>query len=301
MRRRTEQSYRERILRVLVHIQGRLSEAVSLDDLAAVAHFSPYHFHRIFRGMVGESVMEHVRRLRLERAAHRLRFGDEPVTRIAFDAGYETHEAFTRALGARFGAPPSQFREARRPPWLNAPSDIHYNPDGRLNDFQPLQPGGSPVDVRIETIPVLRVAFMRHTGPYQDVKDTWAKLMAWAGPRGLLAGKPQILGVPHDDPEVTPPDKVRYDACIVVDDRIRPEGEVGVQHVGGGEYVVATHSGPYRTVGETFARICGEWLPGSGRELRAAPPLLIPRNSPAEAAPEDLLTDVCMPLEPVGA
>jgi AraC family transcriptional regulator len=301
MHRRTEQSYRERILRVLVHIQHHLSDAVSVDDLAAVAHFSPYHFHRIFRGMVGETVMDHVRRLRLERAAHRLRFGDEPVTRVAFDAGYETHEAFTRAFGARFGASPSRFRETRRPPWINAPSGVHYDPVGRLNDFHPLQSGEPPVDVRIETIPVLRVAFMRHTGPYQEVKETWEKLMAWAGPRGLLAGAPQILGVPLDDPEVTPPDKVRYDACIVVDDRIRPEGEVGVQQVGGGEYAVATHRGPYRAVGETFARLCGEWLPGSGRELRPAPPLLIPRNSPADPAPEGLLTDVCMPLEPRGS
>ena len=82
-----------------MHIQHHLDEAVSLDELAALAHFSPYHFHRIFRGMVGESVMEHVRRLRLERAAHRLKFSDEPITRIAFEAGYETHEAFTRAFG----------------------------------------------------------------------------------------------------------------------------------------------------------------------------------------------------------
>src|SRR5215469_15718852 len=83
MRKHTEQSYKERILRVLVYIQNHLDEAVSLEELAAIAHFSPYHFHRIFRGMVGESVMEHICRLRLERAAYRLKFGEQPVTRIA--------------------------------------------------------------------------------------------------------------------------------------------------------------------------------------------------------------------------
>jgi len=77
-------------LRVLVHIQQHLDETIELDELAHIAHFSPYHFHRIFRGMVGESLMEHVRRLRLERAAHRLKFTDTSVTNIAFDAGYET-------------------------------------------------------------------------------------------------------------------------------------------------------------------------------------------------------------------
>src|SRR2546421_2579745 len=116
MRPITEQAYKERILKALVHIQQHLDHALSLEDLARVAHFSAYHFHRIFRGMVGESVKEHVRRLRLERAAHRLKHGDQPITSVAFEAGYETHEAFTRAFGAMFGTTPSRFRELRRPP-----------------------------------------------------------------------------------------------------------------------------------------------------------------------------------------
>ena len=105
MKSETQQTYQERILKVLVYIQNHLDETLSLEELAGVAHFSPYHFHRIFRGMVGESLMEHVRRLRLERAAHRLKFTDSPVTRIAFEAGYETHEAFTRAFRALFDRP----------------------------------------------------------------------------------------------------------------------------------------------------------------------------------------------------
>jgi AraC family transcriptional regulator len=298
MRPQTEHSYKERILRVLIYVQRNLSEAISLEDLAAVAHFSPCHFHRIFRGMVGESVKEHVRRLRLERAAHELKRGDEPVTRIAFEAGYETHESFTRAFGAMFGESPSRFRRTRRLPRAKAPCAVHYDPAGRLDDFQLFNTGGQPMEVRTESVPVMRVAFMRHTGPYKEVGETWAKLMAWAGAHGLVGKDTKILGITHDDPEVTPPDKVRYDACVVVDDHFRPEGDVGVQEVGGGEYAVATHRGPHRMVGETFARLCGEWLPASGRELGSAPPFVTPRNSPTETAAEHLLTDVYMPLAP---
>ena len=297
MRPKTEQTYHERILRVLVYIQDHLSEAYSLDDLAALAHFSPYHFHRIFRGMVGESVKEHVRRLRLERAAQQLRHTGEPITRIAFEAGYETHEAFTRAFAALFGAPPSQFRQTRRsPPRPAAPSGVHYDPEQRLNSFHPFQLGGPPMDVRIESVPVLRVAFMRHTGPYDQVKGTWEKLMTWAGPRGLLGPHTRILAITHDDPELTPSGRIRYDACIEVDERFQPEGEVGVQQVGGGQYAVATHQGPYRRVGETFARLYGEWLPISGRELRSAPAFVMARN-PANMDAEEPLTDVYLPLE----
>ncbi len=79
MHEQTRQAYKERILQVLVHIQTHLDHPLPLDELAGLAHFSPYHFHRVFRGMVGEPVKEHVRRLRLERAAHRLRFSDQPI------------------------------------------------------------------------------------------------------------------------------------------------------------------------------------------------------------------------------
>jgi AraC family transcriptional regulator len=183
MRPDTEQDYHERILKVLIHIQDHLDQAVSLEELASVTCFSPYHFHRIFKVMVGESVMEHVRRLRLERAAWQLKLSDQPVTRVAFDAGYETHEAFTRAFRAMFGEPPKRFREQHRAVPLQAsPSHVHYRPDGRLTDFKPVMKGDGPMDVRIEKIEPIRVAFIRRVGPYTEVGPTWEKLGAWAGP-----------------------------------------------------------------------------------------------------------------------
>src|SRR5260370_39894448 len=109
MRETTIEDYQRRILKVLVHIQNNLDRPFSLEELATIASFSPYHFHRIFRGMVGESVKEHVRRLRLERAAHCLRFTGQPRTDIAFDAGYETHQALTPTFHSMFGASPPEF------------------------------------------------------------------------------------------------------------------------------------------------------------------------------------------------
>jgi AraC family transcriptional regulator len=295
----TEHDYRKRILRVLVYIQNHLDEAIPLEELARVAHFSPYHFHRVFRGMVGESVKEHVRRLRLERAALRLKNGDQPVTRVALDAGYEAHESFTRAFSVMFGVPPSRFRASRRARPLREPqSGVHFVPGGQVTVFQALQkPGDLPMDVRIETFPLRRVAFVRHVGPYRQVRRAWEKLAAWAGPRGLFGPNTLAIGVGHDDPDITPAEKIRCDACLTIDGPFTPEGEVGVQEVGGGEYAVFTHRGPYENVSRTIARFCGEWLPSSGREPRSAPCLTIFRNSPVNTRPEDLLTDIYMPLE----
>jgi AraC family transcriptional regulator len=299
MRPETEQAYKERILRVLGHIHQHLDDALDLEELAAIAHFSPYHFHRVFRGMVGETLMEHVRRLRLERAAHRLKFTDQPVTRIAFDAGYEAHEAFTRAFGAMFGVAPSQYRLAHKPVFTGgATSGVHYDPDDRPIAFTPYSSGGPPMDVRLETVAPMRVAFIRNVGPYCDGGKAWMKLFGGAGPRGLAARSPKMLGVCHDDPDVTPADKIRYDACLVVDGSVQPEGEVGIQEVGGGEYAVATHRGSYETLSKTYSQLYGEWLPASGREPRSSPPFEVYLNSPQNTAPADLVTEIYLPLAP---
>jgi AraC family transcriptional regulator len=177
------------------------------------------------------------------------------------------------------------------------PSGVHFVAEGKLTGFRHPLTGDQPMDVRIETFPPRRVAFVRHIGPYREVGDTWAKLMSWAGPRGLLGPRTMTLGVAHDDPEITSPDRLRYDACITADASITPEGEVGVQTVGGGEYAVTTHRGPYEAVGRTIARLCGEWLPASGREPRSAPTFGVFRNSPLVTPPEDLLTEIYLPLE----
>src|SRR5215471_18430069 len=151
MRDSTIQDYQSRILRVLVHIQKNLDSQVSLEELAGIASFSPFHFHRIFSGMVGESVKEHVRRLRLERAAHRLRFAGQPVTEIALDAGYETHESFTRAFGVMFGEPPIEFRNNHRAVAHGpAPSGVHYASDASVDAFRTRPHNDTPIEVRVE-------------------------------------------------------------------------------------------------------------------------------------------------------
>lgn len=300
MKAETRQVYQERILRVLVHIQQHLDEDIRLEDLAALAHFSPYHFHRIFRGMVGESLKEHIRRLRLERAAGRLRHSRWCVTEVAFDAGYETHEAFTRSFRDMFGVCPSLYRSNHRSQSLpEVPCKVHFGLEGETPCFQPIALGGQAMNVQIKRIEPMRVAFMRNIGPYSSCKHTWDKFMTWVGPKGLITPQTVFLGICHDDPEVTPPEKIRYDACMTVDEDFSPQGDVGVQVIPGGDYAVMTHIGPYDNLGDTFAAICGQWGPQSGREFRSSPCFEIYFNSPDDTKPQDLRTDVYVPLEPL--
>src|SRR5262245_18215245 len=217
MRPATRDIYHERILAVMMHLQKNLDQPIVLEDLARLAHFSPYHFHHVFRGMVGESLAQHVRRLRLERAAGRLKSTDQPVTQIAFDAGYEAHEAFTRAFGAMFGCSPSEFR-----------ARAHYDPEGRVK-FQ--QQGGAKIDARIENLPARRVAFVRRQAPYDKLGNAWQRLLSWAGPRGVMGPGTLAIGICYDDPDITPDRHVRYDACVTINAPFEPQGEIGAQEI----------------------------------------------------------------------
>jgi len=298
MRTITLQDYKRRLLRVLVHIQQHLDDTLELQELAGLACFSPYHFHRIFKGMVGESVKEHIRRLRLERAASQLKLGTASVTRIAFDAGYESHEGFTRSFRTAFGLSPSQFRSSSKDKLTSsAPSGLHYREGKAVRDFTTTQPGGKGMKVTIEYREPTRVAFIRHVGPYGEVGATWDKLLTLLGKDGLLGGDSLFIGICHDDPEVTPRDKIRYDACVSVDEEFVPAGEIGVQVIPGGEYAVTTHFGPYQKLGDTYTKLLGQWLPRSGRELRPTPCFEVYLNDPQNTAPEDLLTDIYAPLQ----
>ena len=296
MKKSTEQIYKQRILRVQMFIQKNLDRELSLEELAQKSHFSMYHFHRVFRAVVGESLKEHIRRLRLERAASSLKLTDESVINIAFDAGYQTHEAFTRAFKTIFGCSPSGFRNN-----CSTSQQIlaKYRCDKQQkNRNKNLVKGDELMEVKIQDIEPIRVAFVRHVGPYNQVGVAWDTLCTYLGKEGYLGPDCKFIGICYDDPEVTPPEKIRYDACVAINEDFVPTGEIAIQTVGGGEYAVTTHFGPYDKLGETYTKMIGEWLFKSGRELRSEPCMDFYLNDPDSNAPEDLITDVCLPLKP---
>lgn len=107
----TLQDYSERIEEVVKYIREHIGEPLDRETLAAVAGFSIPHFHRVFTAHVGESAISYIRRLRLERAARKLRMGAVDITEVALAAGYDTHAAFGKAFKQQFGLSPSEFRQ----------------------------------------------------------------------------------------------------------------------------------------------------------------------------------------------
>lgn len=280
----THEDYRERIDAARRLLEERLDDDVPLNEVARAAHLSVFHFHRLFRGLTGETVREHVRRLRLERAAHHLTRSDRDVLDLALDAGYASHEAFTRAFKRRFGVAPSVFRQERREviaaTWPSEELDV---------------------DVQIKKRDGAHVAFVRHVGPYNEVGEAWKDLMKWGWSK-MMFGKPETFALCHDDPEVTPPEQVRYDACMVVDEKTKPKGAVQMRDIPGGTYAVCVHEGSYEGIGRTYAALCAAVADGpiGGRRWQLAEPPSIETylNDPRKTKPEDLRTEVWMPVTP---
>ncbi|MDD2237751.1 MAG: AraC family transcriptional regulator [Kiritimatiellae bacterium] len=288
MRASSIKDYQERINRVCIFIQEHLAEPMRLADLAACACFSPFHFHRIFLAHTGETLNAHIRRLRLERAAQHLLHSSNAITDIALDAGYETPSAFNKAFAQHFNCTPSHFRKAENNHLLLQQRMVIVQ---TRKEIKPMKP-------ELKTTEPTQVLYVRKTGKYSDsAMQAWQALCAFAGPKGLLGPGVDCIGISHDDPCITPEDKLRYDACITMKAEVQPEGEAGVQTIPGGRYAIFMHKGSYDTLLETYGFIFGQWLPESGEKLRDFPSFEKYLNDPHSTPPEQLLTEIHVPLQ----
>ncbi len=275
------EGWRDGISKAQQLLEERLLEEIPLDELARVAAYSPFHFHRLFRAATGETVRQYQRRLRLERAAYHLTHGQDDILKLALDAGYGSHEAFTRAFQARFQSTPSAFRQERR--------QIHEH------KIMPM----TEIDITISKREPSCVAFVRHVGPYDQVGDAWGGLMKW-GWKKMMFRPPETFGLSWDDPEITPADQIRYDACMVVKPGTKVKAPVELKEIPGGTYAVVMHEGPYEGFSDTYAKLIGRICAGpiDGKQWKLGDPPALEKylNDPRKTKPEDLRTEVWLPV-----
>lgn len=308
MKEETRSFYEVVVQKTVERIVRGLDEALDLVELARMAGLSPLHFHRIFRGIVGETPLELHRRLRLERAALRLVSTESTIASVAFEAGYETHESFTRAFREAYAASPREFRERAAQPGsrcapgglryeLAARCGVHFAERGDAVVRLVMSQGGTVMEVVIEIVPEQRVGAVPHVGPYNEISKAFQRLGEIAARSGLMReSAPAMVAVYHDDPEATPSGELRSDAGVVVPRDVELPKELKELRLTAGRYARYTHVGPYAQLGDAWANFMGGWLPKSG--YRAADGLCyeLYRNSPMTAQPHDLRTDLYIPL-----
>jgi AraC family transcriptional regulator len=324
--------YVHRINRVIDYIEANLAGDLSLNQLAKVACFSPFHFHRIFRAMVGETCSQFVRRIRVERAALKLAHNPkQSVTEIALDTGFSSLETFSRTFRDAFGMTASEWREQgsepdskirkangkddqavgkiRREVAVSSPYVVPNTGNMMWRITMPKNTSETTTDVtnvevEVKDLPELHVAYLRHIGPYKGDSALFAslfeKLYMWAGPRGLVRPpETKVISVYHDDPDLTDDDKLRTSICITVPDDTVVEGEIGKMTVPGGQFAVGHFELADTEYEAAWNAMYGGWLPDSGFQPddRACYELFL--NNPEEHPEKKCIVDICIPVRPL--
>lgn len=319
-RKRLRAEYQARINRVIDHIEENLGRDLSLEELARVACFSPYHFHRIFRALVGEPLSQFVRRIRLERAAGQLASQPhKPVTDIALDLGFSGSAAFSRAFKDWFGRSASEWRETAlrsapskkrkqkskpgktdRKPRKDDRSSSAYS-DGVIHRYRRMNMNDKlKFDVEVKDLPELVVAYVRHIGPFPGIKGAFEKLTSWAGPRGLIrVPESKFLAVYHDNPDITDEAKLRSSACLTVPAGTPVAGEVGTMTIPGGRFAVARFEVADGEFGEAWNAFYGRWLPESGFQPDDRMCYEVYLNDFRTHPQRKHIINICMPVKPL--
>jgi AraC family transcriptional regulator len=279
---RTQADYALRLERVIRWMADHLDDTADLARMADVACMSPFHFHRIFHAMQGETTADTIRRLRLHRAAVELIAGERPVPRIARRAGYGSQQAFTRAFKAAYGVPPARYRAALVPPPAS----------GRIvSEMETM-----PYHATIREIPAIRVAALAHHGDYETISTTFQRLSTIAAGQGFFGPATRVFGIYYDDPSITSREALRSEACITVPDGWTASGDLQLNELRGGRYAVTRHVGPYAELQRRYTWLYGSWLPRSGEEAAEAPCVEEYLDDARTVPPTELRTEIWLPL-----
>lgn len=275
-------NYYDPLNKVIDFIGKHLDEEISLDQLSALSYISKFHFHRLFTAFTGLSLHKYIRWLRLKRAAHQLIYDkDQSIIDIAIRAGFESHEAFSRAFKKICGKSPSEYRmETSVAYWEKPPYRLPKR-------------GENTMHVDIKNKDKIRLAVVEHRGDPNTIPHSVNELIAWAKSQAVdLKPKPgNAFAIAYDDPNTTPSDQFRTDFGIKVPEYLPITGVVKEKFLPAGRYAIVMHKGSRDNIADTVYAFYREWLPASGEELGDFPCVFCYYNFEEEVAATELLTE----------
>ncbi|MCK9617957.1 MAG: AraC family transcriptional regulator [Lentimicrobiaceae bacterium] len=303
-----QKEYIARIHKVMDYIEANIHQPLNLSVLADVANFSPFHFHRIFSAMTGETLNNYLKRKRIEKAASLLIDNREtPIGEIAEICGFNSLSAFARAFRERFEMNASEFRSKKHPHLSKnrqTQSKIGKTEPASEEYFWLIKPNEKwrsimETNIQIKEMPAMNLICCRHTGAFDQIGKAYDKIFKWAGARGLL-DFPKTKGVTvyHDDPKVTEIGKLRQSACITVEGDVKTEGEIGKLSIPGGKYVVGSFIISPTEFEDAWNSVC-LWLTESGYQPADGYPYELYHNEGDKCPEKEFVVDICIPVKPM--
>jgi len=293
----------KRIYDTVRHIEQNLDKPLILDDLAAIACLSPFHYQRVFKEVVGESPKQFVKRLRLEEAAHRIVLNPETsILEVALSVGFQSLEAFSRAFKDYYSVSPDNFRKSDE----QDKAQITASPNrGRMlfddEDSLSVVDYGedAPVEVKIVRQPALKyVCLQTSMESPERIVECFFDIQKWALARGIATPDTRPFGLIKDYPMFTPLDKCRYLACVTVAEQPAVSGKVQYGELPARTYAVFQMQGGIPQLVKTAAKVVHRHLPATGYKVTMDPALQIPVDDPLTTPFEENIWQVCLCVEP---
>ena len=292
------ETYSAHINRVTTYISAHITEVLRLEDLAPIAGFSPYHFHRIFKNITGESLNDFVVRRRLERAVALMKANrSAQLTHISVESGFSELSDFSRVFKQHYGFAPSQW-DRSTPLQL---SKIRQAPSGlplyTADELEQLK-DNPELAVRLRDLPEQTIAYIQIANAYanpQQIMQAFLDLTEWAkvhAPGGTL------IGMSEDDPEVTPPELCRYDVCMTVPTATQPPANMSVRTLPACRIAAIHCVGDITLVDRAWQYLYRHWLPSSGYLPDNLPAMEIYVRTPDEIGWETFDIDCAIAIVP---
>ncbi len=283
-------NYQQSIDKVITYIDAHLNETPELDKLAKIANLSKFHFHRIMKAFLNETLGSYINRIRFETAVKLLRYSSQPINEIAYRVGYHTPSAFTKGFKKMFGVSPTYIRK-------NKNLILERTTKNFENDFMPTTGKFQLVETvkRIRDIPVI---YQQSKGKIGDstTKANWDTLFATAQKHQMINRESNFYGINWDDPEITPNEKVRYDACISIPNNTILKSEFSSKTIFGGKYLCFLYKGDYQNLNLVYNHIFRDWIIKMDYNLREEPIFEQYINNKELTPTEDLLTEIFIPI-----
>ena len=254
-----ENIYIRSVNKAIDFMEIHYSEKITLEILAAEGCFSAWHFHRIFKGIVGETPQEYLNRVRLEKA---IMFMDQnySITKIALATGFSTSSHFCKTFKKQYSLSPKQWYSRK----------LMIKAENKKKQFSNFS--DQNISFKVQEFPLLSIAYIRNIGSYDyKIGFTWKKLMSWARKNNLVSITSLRLSCSWDSPDLTPDGKLRYDACIIlpadIDKSIQKYAPVSFRSIKSGRYAIFPFEGNISQLSNFYNRVYGELLPSSALKL----------------------------------
>ncbi|MDO5971825.1 AraC family transcriptional regulator [Flavivirga aquimarina] len=296
MNNNTKKTYIKRINIAIDYIENNLDKELSLELLSKKACYSPFHFHRLFSFITGETVNSFLNRKRIERVAAILLVGTtKSISELAFKYGFSSGNSFSRAFKKFYGISPMEFKHkgeiSKIGVDITSVEKYICQIDNTLNWIK------MNGQIEIKELPEMKLIGMTHIGEFDKVGSTYEKLLKWMTSKNLINSKNlKAVTVYHDNPKVTNEDKVRLSTCFTTNEDVKVEGDVKQVRIQKGFYVVGSFEIAPESFSKAWNSIC-VWIAENGYEFEDGHYFELYHNDNRTHPEHKFIVDICIPIK----